>query len=187
MASLPPTGTPMRPSRNRPTWFRAVRAIIRFVFAVGLVIFTVLDELFSPLVRPVIVWLSRLTLFQLIGTTIGRLPPYVVLVLLAVPFIAIEPLKVFGLYWTAVGHVWEGPIILIIAQILSLLVLDRIYHAGRGQLMQIGWFKATMGWIVRLRDIALTWVKATAVWKVSARIARNIRRRIVILLRPSET
>ncbi len=185
MANLPPSGTPMRPSRNRPTWFRALRLIIRFVFTVGLVIFTLLDELFSPIVRPVIRWLSSLRLFQSLGALIGRLPPYVVLVLLAVPFVAIEPLKVFALYWTAVGHIWQGPVILIIAQILSLLILDRLYHAGRGQLMRIGWFKAVMNWIVRLRDFGLNWVKSSAAWKVAARFARNVKRRVMMLLRPA--
>jgi hypothetical protein len=96
-------------------------------------------------------------------------------VLLAVPFIVIEPAKVFALYWGAVGHPVQGLILLIIAQVVSILTCDRIFHVGYQPLMRIGWFKRLMGWLIGLRDKALGWAKATEVWKAAAAMIRSVR------------
>lgn len=154
---------------------QALRAVARFIVTVGVVIYTVLDELLFPLVRPLLRWLGELQLFQRLGALIGRLPPYVVLVCLAVPFVVIEPLKLFSVYWIAIGHVATGVAILIAAHLLSLLTVERLYHAGYGPLMQIGWFRALMGWLVGLRDRALAWVRATRLWQSSVAMVRSVR------------
>ena len=161
--------------RERPLFFRVVRAIARFIVTIAVVIYTILDELLFPLVRPLLRWLSALRLFAAIGAIIARLPPYVVLVLLAVPFAIIEPVKVFALYWGATGHVLQGTLILIAAQILSIFTCDRIYHVGRGQLMKIGWFRRLMTWLVSLRDKALAWARTTRIWQSAAGAVRSIR------------
>ena len=160
---------------ERPAWQRALRAVARFVVTVAVVYYTVLDELLFPLFRPLIGWLGHLRLFQRIAILIRGLPPYAVLVLLAVPFILIEPAKIFALYWGAVGHPIQGLVLLIIAQIVSILTCDRIFHVGYEPLMRIGWFKRLMDWLIRLRDRALNWAKSTAAWKAGADIVRNAR------------
>ena len=167
------------PSSQRSPIAIALLAILRAIAAIVLVVYTLFDELLFPLLRPLLAALGRLRLFQVIGDGIGMLPPYVVLVLLAVPFIIIEPIKVFALYWLASGHIWQGPALLVIAQILSILICDRIYHAGRAKLLQIGWFRALMNWLVALRDKGFAWVKATAIWTNIAAIGRTIRRTVV--------
>lgn len=161
--------------QERPLVFRVVRAVARFVVTIAVVVYTILDELLFPLVRPLLRWLSGLRLFAAIGAVIARLPPYVVLVLLAVPFAIIEPVKVFALYWGATGHVLQGTLILIAAQILSIFTCDRIYHVGRGQLMKIGWFRRLMTWLVSLRDKALAWARTTRIWQSAAGAVRSIR------------
>lgn len=162
-------------SPERPLWKQVIRAIGRFVVTVGVVFYTLLDELLFPLFRPAIRWLGDLQLFQALARLIQRLPPYAVLVLLAVPFIVIEPAKVFALYWGAVGHPIQGLILLGIAQIVSILTCDRIFHVGYEPLMRIGWFKRLMSWLIGLRDNALGWAKATEVWKASAAMIRTVR------------
>ena len=157
---------------------RAIIAILRALAAVVLIVYALLDELLFPLLRPALAALGRLRLFQAIGAGIGLLPPYGALVALAVPFIIIEPVKIFALYWLASGHIWQGPILLVAAHVLSILVCDRIYHAGRDKLMRIGWFKALMTWLTALRDRSLSWVKATAVWKNGATILKAMRRTV---------
>lgn len=152
-----------------------LRAIVRFVVTIAVVIYTLLDELVFPLVRPLLHWLGELRLFQRLGILIASLPPYLVLLLLAVPFVVIEPAKVYALYLGATGHVVEGIILLLVAQVVSLLTCERIYHVGHAKLMQIGWFKRLMDWIFALRDKALAWAKSTALWQSSARLVRSVR------------
>jgi len=154
---------------------QVVRAVARFVVAVLVVAYTLLDELLFPLFRPAIRWLSELQLFQRLGVLIGRLPPYVALVLLAVPFVIIEPAKVLALLIVAQGHVIEGVVLLLIAQVLSLLICERIFHAAYVPLMRIGWLKAVLGWLFSLRDKALAIGRATAVWKAAVAMGRGVR------------
>lgn len=152
-----------------------LRAIVRFVVTIAVVFYTLLDELVFPLVRPLLNWLGELRLFQRLGFLIASLPPYLVLLLLAVPFVVIEPAKVYALYLGATGHVVEGIILLLVAQVVSLLTCERIYHVGHAKLMQIGWFKRLMHWIFALRDKALAWAESTALWQSSARLIRSVR------------
>ena len=159
----------------RPPLIQALRLIGRTIALVVVVIWTILDELLFPLFRPLVRWLSGLRIFETIGALIGRSPPYLVLLMLAVPFVLIEPLKVFALYWIAVGHVVQGTVLLVFSHVLSIFTLDRIYHTGKSQLARIGWFARLMGWLVGLRDWAFGWVKATPAWQAAVRMVRSVR------------
>ena len=152
-----------------------LKAVARFAVAVAVVAYTLLDELLSPVFRPAIRWLSALRLFQRLGEAIGRLPPYGALVLLAVPFVIIEPAKVGALWVIATGRVVEGTVLLLIAHAMSLLICERIFHAGYGPLMRIGWFRALLDWLFSIRDRAIAWGKDTAAWKAAVGVARNVR------------
>lgn len=153
-------------------WQRVVRGIGGFVVVVAVVGYTVLDELLFPVFRPVIVWLTGLRLFQKLGEALGRLPPYVALVALGVPFVIIEPAKLLAIWWAAQGHVVQGTGLLLVAQVLSLLVCERIFHAAYEPLMRIGWLKAVLGWLFGLRDRAIALARSTAAWKQAVRLAR---------------
>lgn len=88
-----------------------VSAIGRFVVAVAVVAYTLLDELLFPLFRPAIRWLSDLRVFQRLGALLGRLPPYAALAALGVPFAIIEPAKLGALWVVASGRVVEGTVL----------------------------------------------------------------------------
>jgi hypothetical protein len=163
--------------------YRVLRAIGRGVALVFVLGYALLDQLLFPLFRPLLNYFSGLRLFQGIGALLQRLPPYLVLLILAVPFVALEPLKIFALYWLALGHIIQGGILLIVAHALSILTLERLYHAGEGQLMKIGWFARVMGWITGLKDWALNWVKSTPAWKSAARFATNLKSRAARIFR----
>ncbi|WP_055045501.1 hypothetical protein [Devosia sp. A16] len=154
---------------------RAIRAVGRAVVTVAVVIYTLLDELLFPLFRPLIAWLSALRLFQRLGEWLGRLPPYAALVALGVPFVVIEPMKVVAIWWAGTGHVITGTIGLLLAHALSLLVVERIFHAVYVPLMQIGWLARLLGWMFGLRDRAIAWAKSTAAWQTAVGWVRGVR------------
>ena len=160
---------------DRPGWLRAVRATARVIVAIGVVVYTLLDEVLFPLFRPLIAWLGHLKLFERLGALIGSSPPYLALLLLAVPFAIIEPAKVYALFLFASGHILLGPALLVVAQVLSLLICERIYHAGYAPLMRIVWFRRLMAWLVTLRDKALGWIRSSAAWQWSRGVAVRIR------------
>lgn len=158
-----------------PPWLAPFRLIARVIVTIGVVVYSVLDELLFPLFRPAIRWLGGLQLFQKLAALIRRLPPYAVLALLAAPFVILEPAKLFAIYWGATGHPAQGVMILLAAQVASILTCDRLFHVGYAPLMRIGWFNRLMTWVIGLRDKALSWAKATAIWKASASFARRVR------------
>jgi hypothetical protein len=163
---------------------QAWRVTGRVIAVLIVVVWLALDVLFFIFVRPIVEALSRLALFKRIGAVIGRLPPYGVLVLLAIPFVLVEPLKVVALYWIATGLVIRGVLLLIASYFVSILTLDSLYKAGEGQLMKIGWFARLVRWIVELRDWALGWVRSTAAWQWAAARIASIRAWARTLVRP---
>ena len=165
----------MTEPRRGSTSRRFARAIGRFVVGIFVVGYTVLDAVLSLLFGPLIRALSALRLFGAIGALLGRLPPYLVLLILAVPFVVLEPLKVFALYWFALGHLVQGGELLVVAHGLSILTLERLYHAGKPQLMKIGWFALLMDWLGGLRDAALRIARSTGAWQWAARVVNDVR------------
>ena len=163
--------TPPKPS----VWLAPLHAIARVLVTIGVIAYTLLDQLLFPLFRPAIRWLGSLRLFQRLAALIRSLPPYAVLALLDAPFIILEPAKLFAIYWGATGHPVQGVMILLVAQIASILTCDRLFHVGYKALMRISWFNRLMTWMIGLRDAALGWAKATAIWKASAKLARGVR------------
>ena len=156
-------------------WLAPLRFVGRVLLSILLILWTLLDELLFPLLRPLFAALARLRLFEAIGARLGRLPPYAALLALAVPFVIIEPIKAFALYWFGIGHLVQGGILYVISHLASLLIVDRIYHAAHAPLMRIGWFKKLMTWLAGLRQIGLDWARSTALWRASARLARTIK------------
>lgn len=142
---------------------------------IGVTLLVILDEVVRPLYRPVARWFSALALIRRAEVAIAGLPPYVVLLILAVPLIGVEPLKILGLYWMGSGRFLSGLLLLCSAYAASFLVVERIYEAGREQLFKIGWFAAVMGFVINVRDALLDWARGTAIWRAARRIAASIR------------
>ena len=115
---------------------RALRLLAEIVVAV----YVVVDSIVFALFRPVVRWLSRLRIVQRIERWIQSLHPYVILVVMVVPFIIAELAKVFAVYWMAEGHFRTGMTIFIGAYVVSIFVCERILHAGKAQLLTIPWF-----------------------------------------------
>lgn len=119
--------------RTRNPLLRALGLVFRIV--AGAVI--VLDELVRPLYRPLLRWIAGLRLMQALERHVSTLSPYVVLVLIGVPYLVVEPLKFLALLKIADGHVKTGTIAFLLAHLVSFVLIERIFTAGRAQLMTL--------------------------------------------------
>lgn len=164
------------PQPPRSPLTQAILAVVRAVVTVAVLLYRVLEAIFTPIVRPIWRWMAGVRVFQAIGAWIGRQQPYVVLVLLGVPFVVIEPAKYVAVIWGVIGHPVEGTIALIVTEILSLLVCERIFHAGYEPLMRIGWLRRLLAWTFGLRDRAIAWARDTAVWRAATETWQRLRR-----------
>ncbi len=150
--------------------------LIPLDLVVGLVV--LLDEMLRPLYRPLIAWFASLRLVARCEAAIGRLPPYGALVALAIPFAIVEPLKLLGLLFLARGAFAAGIVTTAIGHLAGFLLVERVYHAGRAQLLTIPWFARIMGWIDAIRQAVLGRIKASAVWQRAVVLVQAVRERL---------
>ncbi|MCV9964598.1 hypothetical protein OIU34_22160 [Pararhizobium sp. BT-229] len=127
---------------------RSLTLPIRFL--VGLVI--VADAAARPIYRPIMDWIASWRMMEAFEAFVARLPRFAILVLFAVPFAVAEPLKVFALLLMASGNVVVGLPLLIFSYLVTFLLVERIYHAGREKLLSYGWFAWAMGYVSQIRE-----------------------------------
>ena len=139
------------------------------------VLYVVLDGIVTPVVRPLLGWVARLRFVIRLQDIVAALPPYAILVLLTVPFAFAEPAKIYALYLMTEGHFATGLVTISMAYLVSLLVVERIYHAGQGKLQTIVWFAKLMDWLTGIRDRLLAWARATRIWAFSVQLKQNAR------------
>ena len=154
-------------STLRRLFLLAARAVV--------VLYVVLDGIVAPVFRPLIRWVARLWLVIRLQDIVAALPPYAILVLLAVPFAIAAAAKIYALYLMAEGYFTTGLVTMSMAYLVSLLIVERIYHAGQAKLKMIVWFAKLMAWLTGIRDRLLAWARATRVWAFSVKVKRNAR------------
>jgi hypothetical protein len=154
-----------------------------FVFLVAAIYFLV-DATFWLIARPVARWLAGHWAFHRLRSWIISLGPYPTLALFVVPVLVLEPAKPLAAYLTATGHVVSGLAVLIVAELLKLLFLERLFRISRDKLMSIPAF----AWGYRKFDQARSWVESLSAWQLMRRLglsARHAVRRHILHLRAS--
>ena len=111
----------------------------------------VVSEIFRPLYRPLVFWLSSLALFERLSAIVAGSPRGLVLVLLVVPFAIAEPLKWYALLLLAQHHLASGLGLTIVAHLISFVIVERIFEAGRPQLLTY----SSLAWIIGRMDVVL--------------------------------
>jgi len=152
-----------------------LRKIARGLAEVIVAIYVILDAIVRALLRPVTALLNRLQIVARMEAFIAGLPPYAVLAMLALPFAIAEPAKIYAVYLITTGHRFTGLVALALSYLVSVLVVDRIFHAGRMQLLSIAWFAKLWGWITDLKDRLMSWIRSTAVWRKAGEIKARMR------------
>ena len=147
-----------------------LRRVFLFPAKAVVVLYVVLDGIVTPVVRPLVGWVAKLRFVIRLQDIVAALPPYAILVLLAVPFAFAEPAKIYALVLMTGGQFVAGLVTISIAYLVSLLVVERIYHAGRKKLKTIRWFAKLMDWLTGIRDRLLAWARATRVWAFSVQV-----------------
>lgn len=139
-------------------------------FLIGLVI--VADAAARPFYRPLLDWMASWRIMEAFEASVARLPRFAILVLFVVPFAVAEPLKLFALLLMASGKIVVGLPLLIFSYLVTFLLVERIYHAGRAKLLSYGWFAWGMGYVSQVRE-RLVGYKAAALTTVRRMFGLN--------------
>ncbi|TWB07929.1 hypothetical protein FBZ99_1237 [Rhizobium sp. ERR 1071] len=135
--------------RRQATW-QFLLLPLRLVITVLVII----SEIARPVYRPLVNWFASLSIVKHFGEFVGSLPRGVILVLFIVPLAIAEPLKIYALLVIARGHVILGLIIIALAYLMSFLLVERLFHAGREKLLTYAWLK----WIMDRVEIVRNWM-----------------------------
>jgi hypothetical protein len=144
---------------------RIVKRLLEPLVIVGAALYFLIDALVLSIIRPLLRRISRLPIFQFIGSWIASLGPFTTLTLFVVPVLVLEPVKPVGVYLIATGHPVSGVLIIAIGEVLKVTIVERIFHIGRDKLMRItlfAWaYNVVVGW--------LDWLQALPPWQATKR------------------
>ena len=99
----------------------------------------------------------RFTVLASARRRIQKLGPCPSMVLMVVPLILVEPLKLAALFLAGNGHWLTGTWMIVAAYAGSLLIVERLFRTVKPKLMTIGWFARVWTWFVGLRDKVISW------------------------------
>lgn len=154
---------------------RGLRGLFLWVAKAVVIVYVVLDGLATPIIQPLLRWVAKLRIVIRLQGAVAALPPYAILVLLGVPLAFAEPAKLYALVLMGQGHFTMGLATMAMAYLVSLVIVERIYHAGRAKLKTISWFAKLMEWLTGIRERLLAWARTTRIWVFSVRVKRAAR------------
>jgi hypothetical protein len=149
-----------------------VRRVFLLAGKAIVILYVILDGIVTPIFQPLLRWVSRLGFVLRLQDVVATLPPYAILLLLAVPLAVAEPAKIYALILMGEGHFVTGVAMMAMAYFVSLVLVERIYNAGQEKLRTIAWFARLMDWLTGIRDRLLAWARSTQVWALSLRFKR---------------
>jgi hypothetical protein len=154
------------------------RILKPFVFVLASIYFLV-DAAIWMLAKPVIRWLVEHWVFDRLRTWVMSLGPFPTLALFVIPVLILEPAKPFAAYLTATGHVMSGLAVLGVAEVLKLVLVERLFCISRDKLMSIRAFAWCYG---KFQQVG-SWIESLGAWRLARRLTliarRSIRRHLV--------
>ena len=128
-------------------------------------LYFVVDAAFFYVAKPLADWIGRRKIFAKLRSWISSLSPYSTLALFSVPLIVLEPAKPLAAYLVGTGHIALGISILVAAELLKLVLVERLFQISRPKLMSIPVFARAYG---RWRQ-AIIWLESTDAWTMVRR------------------
>lgn len=159
--------------------FRKITAIAlapliwAFRVVVGLVI--LFEEWGWPLLGRWMATLARLPILRQLEHFLKTLPPYGALAALVLPSLVLLPIKLCALWLLAHGYAWVGVAVVILAKLAGTAVLAWLFQLIQPSLMNLSWF-ATLyrRWLAWKAEL-IAWVRASAAWRFSRGVKRQVR------------
>jgi hypothetical protein len=140
---------------------RILKLVVYFLTAM----YFLVDAIFLTVAKSLANWVAAHWISERLRLWIVALRPYPTLALFALPVVVLEPVKPMAAYLIGTGHVATGIVSLIIAEILKLALVERLFSVSRDKLMTIPAF-AWAFWKYRL---AKDWITSVEAWQAMQR------------------
>jgi hypothetical protein len=134
------------------------------VFTIAILYF-LLDAVFATVAVPLSRWIGAHWAFARIHRWVLSLRPYPTLLLFVVPLVILEPAKPAAAYLVGTGHALLGLALLASAEILKIVLIERLFSVSRDKLLSIPAF----AWGYRRYSAARDWFAALEMWQLAMR------------------
>lgn len=104
-------------------------------------------------------------LWDRLGQSISRLPPWAALLVLAAPTALLFPVKLGALYLIGHGQHVAGITLLIVAKIVGTAILARLFSLTQPSMMQLAWFATWYPRWKAWKDKLLQRLRASVAWR----------------------
>jgi hypothetical protein len=109
--------------------------------------------------------LGRWRPWAAVESVIIRLPPYVALVVFALPTVLLLPLKFLALFLVAQGQIVLAGLLFVAAKVVATALVARLFMLTQPALMQIGWFASAHDTVMPWKDALVERVHASWPWR----------------------
>ncbi len=151
------------------------RILTPIAYVIAAIYFCV-DLFFAGIAVPISEWVARHFALRTLRAWICSLPPYPCLALFSVPVILLEPVKFLSAYMAATGKLIAAAATLILAELLKLVLIERLFDLTREKLMRIPAFS----WIYAHYLEARAWILRLEALQAIRSMSRSIYRHIKI-------
>ena len=131
----------------------------------------------EPLSR-LVTSLSRLAPLSWVERRIDALPPYAALVVFALPWLVLLPVKLLALWLIGAGQSLLGVLAIVVAKLVGTATVARLFTLTRPALMRLDWFAAGYRRWRAWKEGLLAQVRASEAWNWGQAVKRNLWRRL---------
>jgi hypothetical protein len=152
---------------KKRSWLRVVEKILAAPFVFVAAILIILEDwLWDDLAR-FAAFIGQLPILRSIESLIVALPPYLALVVFAVPSLLLIPVKLIALYFIAHGQETLGFLTVAAAKFAGTALVARLFTLTRPKLMQIGWFAWLYERFIAFKQRLYTVLRSTRIYQVA--------------------
>jgi hypothetical protein len=129
--------------------------------------------------RPLANLLARLGRWRpwaMLESAIADLPPYLALIVFALPTALFFPLKLLAFYFIAKGQAILATAVFALAKVLGTALVARIFQLTQPALMRIAWFAWAYNLFVPWKDALFAKIRATWAWRYGRIVKARVKK-----------
>lgn len=110
-------------------------------------------------------WVARWPVIRWLEERLALLPAWAAILCFFLPGILLLPVKIAALFLVGRGHVVAGLGVIVLAKVLGTAVVARFFTVCRPVLMGVSWFRTGHDWLIRMKELLYTKLKAMPAWR----------------------
>jgi hypothetical protein len=150
---------------------QVLRYVARAILLTVVFLYFLIDLIVLSAIRPLRRRLLALKWVTRLRDWVGGLNRYAALLLLAVPWLLLEPIKPIGFLLFAHRHHFAATLLIVVGEVVKLTLFEQLFDMTRPKLMSFRWFAVCYN---RWRE-SIEYVRSLPVWRRMLGFYRTVR------------